>query len=63
MIILNKKKMLYILGIIAMFMFIYSMTSYNVKNSNQGKVKTIQTVALPVNNKIIVLDAGHRKAR
>ena len=27
------------------------------------KNKTVQTVALPVSNKVIVLDAGHRETR
>lgn len=28
-----------------------------------NKPQTVQTVTLPVSNKVIVLDAGHRKAR
>ena len=37
-------------------MFLYSITAYNVNNT---KNKTVATVALPVNNKVIVIDAGH----
>ena len=59
MIVLTKKKILYALGIIAMFIFAYTITGYNVTNSNKKEVKTIETVALPVNNKVIVIDAGH----
>lgn len=29
----------------------------------KSKEKTVQTVALPINNKVIVLDAGHRRRR
>ena len=59
MIILTKKKILYAIGIIVMFIFAYMVTGYNVNNSNKSKIKTVQTVALPVNNKVIVIDAGH----
>jgi N-acetylmuramoyl-L-alanine amidase len=37
-------------------MFLYSITAYNVNNT---KNKTVATVALPVKNKVIVIDAGH----
>lgn len=61
MIILDKKKIIYTLGIITMFIFTYMITGYNVKNSkridNDIRLNTVQTVALPVNNKVIVLDA------
>lgn len=56
MIVINKKKILFWTGIIATFMFLYSITAYNVNNT---KNKTVATVALPVNNKVIVIDAGH----
>ena len=56
MIVINKKKILFWTGIIATFMLLYSITAYNVNNT---KNKTVATVALPVNNKVIVIDAGH----
>lgn len=59
MIILDRKKILFTLGIITMFLFVYSITAYNVNNSYKKEIKTIETVALPVDNKVIVIDAGH----
>ena len=59
MIILTRKKILYTLGIITMFIFIYTITGYNVMTNTRNEAKTIQTVALPVENKVIVIDAGH----
>jgi len=52
MIILSKKRILTVLGmlIIAMFVFMIQRADTN---------KTIQTVALPVSEKVIVIDAGH----
>lgn len=61
MIILEKKKIVYTIGIITTFIFTYMITGYNVKNSKKNYIETrtnsIQTVALPVNNKVIILDA------
>ena len=59
MIILTKKKILYAIGIIAMFIFAYTYAGYNTTNSNKVKENVVPTVALPVNNKVIVIDAGH----
>ena len=59
MIILNRKKILFTLGIIIMFIFVYAITAYNVSNNSKKEIKTIETVALPVDNKVIVIDAGH----
>ena len=52
MIILKKKRLLLTLNLIilALFACIYSISAYE---------KTTQTVALPVSNKVIILDAGH----
>ena len=61
MIILTKKKILYTLGIIMVFIFAYAITGYNITNSSKREIETIQTVALPVDNKVIVIDAGHGK--
>ena len=59
MIILSKKKILYTIGILSMFIFTYMITAYNVNNSksNDFNANTVQTVALPVNSKVIVIDA------
>lgn len=56
MIIINKKRLIAIssLLLIAIFAFTFQKAQLN---------KTVQTVTLPVSNKVIVLDAGHRKAR
>lgn len=62
MIILNRKKILYIMGVVSIFIFTYMLTGYNVstsKNNSNIDVETVQTVALPVNSKVIVIDAGH----
>ena len=60
MIILSKKKILYTVGIITMFIFTYMITAYNVNNSNKNNsinIETVQTVALPVDKKVIIIDA------
>lgn len=66
MIILDKKKILFAVGIITMFIFTYMITGYNVNNSKQKDkidVETVQTVALPVDSKVIILDARTRSTR
>ncbi len=57
MILLTKKKIIYSLGIIALFIFTYLITGYNVENANKEEKVTVETVALPVNDKVIVIDA------
>ena len=60
MIILSKKKILYTIGIITMFIFTYIITAYNVNSSNKSNeidVEAVQTVALPVDKKVIIIDA------
>jgi len=57
MIILSKKKILYSIGIIFMFIFTYMITAYNVSNVNKNNLETVQTVALPVDKKVIIIDA------
>lgn len=59
MIVLTKKKILFNLGIITMFIFAFLVTGYNVNNGAKKEIKAVQTVALPVNRKVIVIDAGH----
>jgi len=60
MIILSKKKILYSIGIITMFIFTYMITAYNVKYTKKNSdmdAETVQTVALPVDKKVIIIDA------
>ena len=60
MIILTKKKIIYTIGIITMFIFTYIITAYNVNSSNKSNgidVQVVQTVALPVDKKVIIIDA------
>lgn len=55
MIILNKKR---ILVVIVILVFSFGIC---LIETNTGE--TIETVALPVTNKVIVIDAGHRCTR
>ena len=59
MIILTRKKIIYTLSIIIICICTYIFTAYNIAYNVKNEIKTIQTVALPVENKIIVVDAGH----
>lgn len=54
MIIINRKRLITVTGLllIAIFAFTFQKADLN---------KTVPTVSLPVSNKVIVLDAGHRK--
>lgn len=56
MIILSKKRIMIVIGtlMIAVFSFMLQTADRN---------KTVETVSLPVSNKVIVVDAGHRKTR
>ena len=59
MIILNGKKILFVLGIITMFIFTYTVTIVNTNNTSKNDNGVIETVALPVDSKVIIIDAGH----
>lgn len=54
MIILNKKRILLITSLVAISICAFTFQIAETDN-------TIQTVALPVSNKTIVIDAGHGK--
>ena len=56
MIVLSKKRIYIMLSIIIVATLAFS---FKIADKN----KTVQTVALPVSNKVIVLDAGHRETR
>lgn len=53
MVIINKKRILFIIMLILISTFTYSI--------NTKKENTISTSSLPVSNKVIILDAGHGK--
>ena len=53
MILLRKKRILFILSVVSVSIFTYFFSVSNLQ-------KTVQTVSLPVTNKVVVLDAGHR---
>ena len=53
MIVLNRKRILVSLGIVVVSLFAFTMQMAVTEKS------TIATVALPVSNKVIVIDAGH----
>ena len=55
MIILSKKRIMIVASVIMVALFAFAIQT-NTKNTN-----VVQTVALPVSNKVIVLDAGHGK--
>lgn len=55
MIIFNKKRIMFLL----MAITISVLTPFWMN----GEQRTVSVVALPVSNKVIVLDAGHRKTR
>lgn len=52
MIVLNRKRLLLITSCV--FVSLIACTLNNIQKPN-----TVQTVALPVSNKVIVIDAGH----
>lgn len=56
MIVINKKRLLNILGMVFISLFAFS---FQIAKEE----KTKETVSLPVSNKVIVIDAGHRSSR
>ncbi len=56
MIILEKKKIITWSLLFFICIFAFSITVNRMEN-------TVQTVALPVTDKVIVIDAGHRSSR
>ena len=56
MIVINKKRLLNILGMVFISLFVFS---FQIAKEE----KTKETVSLPVSNKVIVIDAGHRSSR
>lgn len=54
MIVISKKRIAIIGGILLLAVFAFTFQTASLNN-------TVQTVSLPVSNKVIVLDAGHGK--
>lgn len=63
MIIINKKQILIAFGIIGVFLFTFAVTTLNVNKSSKNKIQAIETVALPVDSKVIIIDARARNTR
>ena len=57
--VLNGKKILFVLGVVAMFTLTYAMTIANTNSNSKGNIESIATVAMPVDSKVIIIDAGH----
>ena len=57
MIILDRKRLKIILGILAVSLFVFTFQKASLRDNS------IETMSLPVTNKVIVLDAGHRNSR
>ena len=57
MIILSKKRLMLILSMICISVTVFMFTDTIMYK------ETVETVNLPVSNKVIVLDAGHRSSR
>lgn len=57
MIVLRKKRLVLITSLVCI-----SLTTFMIKNSVTNP-DVVDTVNLPVSNKVIVLDAGHRCSR
>ncbi len=56
MILLPKRRILFIVLVVFVSVFTYFLSAENLN-------KTVQTVSLPVTNKVVVLDAGHGRRR
>lgn len=54
MILLRKSRILFIISIVFISIFTYFLGA-------KPKNNTVQTVSLPVTNKVVILDAGHRR--
>lgn len=61
MVIVNKRKILIMLNLIIITTILASLIVYY--NSNKTSQNLIPIVALPVSNKTVVIDAGHRSEK
>lgn len=60
MIILDKKRLGIMAGIMLVAVLVFTLKTANISPDNNLN-RTVQTVSLPVSNKVVVLDAGHGK--
>ncbi len=56
MILLEKKRIMLIIAVVFV-----SISFYLIQDKNA--YETVQTVSLPVTNKVVILDAGHRSGK
>lgn len=59
MIVLKKKRLLLVSLLCCLSVFTFLLSS-NI-NENKREEQSVETVSLPITNKVIVLDAGHGK--
>lgn len=59
MIVLKKKRLLLVSLLCCLSVFTFLLSS-NI-NENKKAEQSVETVSLPITNKVIVLDAGHGK--
>ena len=57
MVVINGKNILKVFALIMLLILTFVITNYNVKNTNKKEIDSMQTVALPTNNKTIIIDA------
>ena len=59
MLILSKKRITIILCMICLSLYAFSFKIANNMGSADQIEKTVETVATPVSNKVVIVDAGH----
>ena len=59
MIIISKKRIIILASFLCLCLFACGL-AVNTENINKGK-SVVETMSLPVTNKVIVIDAGHGK--
>ena len=63
MVILRKKRILAVVCMVIMCVVACTAQTNQNKQNNNSSLETTQVVALPVTNKVVVIDAGHRNSR
>ena len=65
MVVISKKRIMMLTSIVCISLFICNIVVNNKNNNVFGnkneKYDSVETMTLPVTNKVIVVDAGHRK--
>lgn len=59
MLVISKKRILFIISVVCVSLLAFS---FKIAKNDLNNITT-ETVALPVSNKVIVLDAGHGRRR